>query len=49
LIVKPAMFTYVNHAQICSWNQPVLSHGSKFSCWRKRWEALMGLWLLVVD
>jgi len=25
-IVKQVLFAYVNHAQICSWNQPVLRH-----------------------
>jgi len=24
--VKQAFFAYVNHARICSWNQPVLSN-----------------------
>jgi len=26
LIVKQAMFAYLKHAQICSWNQSVLSN-----------------------
>jgi len=29
LIVKHAIFAYVNHAQINSWNQPVLSNEGK--------------------
>jgi len=28
--VKQAVFGYVNHAQICSWNQPVLSKKINF-------------------
>jgi len=43
LIVKQALFAYVNHAQICSWNQPVLSNEGKISCSRKQLEPLMGL------
>ena len=32
LIVKQAIFLYVNQAQILSWNQPVLSNEGKVSC-----------------
>jgi len=34
LIVKQGTFAYGNHAQICSWNQPVLSNEGKVSCSR---------------
>ena len=43
LIVKQAMFACVNHARICSWNQPVLSNKRQVSCSRKRLEPLIGL------
>jgi len=33
--VKHAMFAYLKHAQICSWNQSVLSNDGKVSCTRK--------------
>ena len=33
---------YVNHAWICSWNQPVLSNKVKVSCSRKQWKPLWG-------
>jgi len=33
-IVKQAIFANVNHARICSWNQPVLSNEGKVSCSR---------------
>jgi len=46
LIVKQALFAYVNHARICFWNQPVLSNESKVSCSGKQWEPLMGLELM---
>jgi len=42
-IVKQAMFAYVNHAQIRSWNQPVLSNEGKVSCPRKQRGPLLGL------
>jgi len=34
--VKLAIFAYVNHARIRSWNQPVLSNEGKDSCSTKR-------------
>ena len=43
LIVKQAIFAYVNHARFRSWNQPVLSYQSKVSCLRKQRGTLMGL------
>ena len=43
LIVKQALFAYVNHTQIHSWNQPVLSNQSKVSCSRKQRGPLIGL------
>ena len=42
-IVKKTLFAYENHAQILSWNQPVLSNEGKVSSSRKQWEPLMGL------
>jgi len=36
------MFACVNPAQICSWNQPVLSNDNKVSCLWKQYQALMG-------
>jgi len=47
LIVKQEMFTHVNHAQIRSWNQPLLINEGKVSCSRKQWEPLMGLDLTI--
>jgi len=41
--VKQAIFAYVNHARIRSWNQPVLNNVSKVSCSRKQWEPLTEL------
>jgi len=41
--VKQAIFAYVNHARIRSWNQPVLSNEGKVSCSRKQREPL--IWL----
>jgi len=41
--VKQAMFAYVNHARIRSWNQPVLSNEGKVSCSRKQRGPLLGL------
>ena len=41
LIVK-TFFAYINHAPICSWNQPVLSNECKVSSSRKQREPLMG-------
>ena len=41
-IMKQALFAYVNHIWICSWNQPVLSNEGKVSCSKKQWEILMG-------
>jgi len=35
-------FAYVNHAQIHSWNQPVLSKENKVSCSRKQRGPLVG-------
>ena len=32
LIVKQTFFAYVNHAQIRSWNQTVLSNEGKIPC-----------------
>ena len=43
LVVKQAMFAYVNYAWSHSWNQPVLSNESKVSCSRKQREPLLGL------
>ena len=43
LIVKQAILTYVNHAQMHSWNQPVLSNEGKEFCSRKQRQPLMGL------
>ena len=37
------MSAYVNHAQIRSWNQPVLSNEGKVSCSRKQRGPLIGL------
>ena len=37
--MKQAIFTYVNHAFIPSWNQPVLSNEGKVSCSRKQRES----------
>jgi len=42
-IVKQVLFAYVNHAQICSWNQPVLSNEGKVYCSRKQRELLIKL------
>ena len=42
-------FAYVNHAQIRSWNQPVLSNWSNVSCSRKQQGPLMGLELTSQD
>jgi len=39
--VKQAIFAYVNHAPIRSWNQPVLSNEGKVPCSRKEREPLM--------
>ena len=36
-------FTCINHAQIRSWNQPVLSNEGKYSCSMKQREPLLGL------
>jgi len=41
--VKQANFTFVNHARIRSWNQPVLSNKDKVNCSWKQWEHLIGL------
>jgi len=42
--VKQAILAYVNHAQIHSWNQPVLrTYKGQVSCSRKQQELLMGL------
>ena len=41
--MKQAMFAYVNHAQILSWNQPILSNEGKVSCSRKQGWLLLGL------
>ena len=35
-------FTYLNHARIRSWNQPVLRNEGKVSCSRKQREPLKG-------
>ena len=43
MILKLALFAYVNHTRIRSWNQPVLSNKGKVSCSRKQLEPLMGL------
>jgi len=43
LIVKQAMFAYVNHARIHSWNQPILSNEDNISCSRKQQQPLIGL------
>ena len=47
-IVKQAMFAYVNHARICSWNQPdrVLNNEGKVSCSWKQRGPLLGLELM---
>ena len=42
-IVKQAIFAYVNHAQMGSWNQLVLGNEGKVSCSRKQQQLLMGL------
>ena len=42
-IVKQALFAFVNHARIRSWNQLVLSNEGKVSCLRKQQEPLIGL------
>ena len=42
-ILKQAIFAYVNHARIRSWNQPVLSDEGWVSCLRKQQEPLVGL------
>jgi len=44
--VKQAIFAYVNHARIHSWNQTVLNNECKVSCSRKQQELLMGLKLM---
>ena len=44
--MKQAIFAYVNHEQICSWNQPVLSNKGKVACSRKQWEPFMGFKLI---
>jgi len=44
--VKQAIFTYVNHAQTCYWNQPVLSNKGNVSFSRKQREPMMGLELM---
>jgi len=36
-------FPYVNHTQICSWHQPVLSNAGEISCTRKQAEPLIEL------
>ena len=41
-IVKQAMFAYVSHARIRSWNQPVLSNEDKVSFSRKHREPCWG-------
>jgi len=42
--VKPVgFFAYINHAQMHSWNQTVLSNEGKVSCPRKQQKPLMGL------
>ena len=43
LIAKQAMFAYVNHARLPSWNQLVLSNEGKVSFSRKQRQPLMGL------
>ena len=43
LFVKQAIFAYVNHAPMRSWNQPVLRNDGKVSCSRKQRVPLMGL------
>ena len=40
--VKPAIFLYINHAQIGFLNQPVLSNEGKASCYKKQWEPMVG-------
>ena len=41
--MKQAIFAYVNHARIRSWNQPVLSNEGKVSCSSKQRGPLLGL------
>jgi len=41
--VKQAIFAYVDHTRIRSWNQPVPSNESAISCLRKQRGSLMGL------
>jgi len=41
-VMEANLLTYLNHAQICDWNQPVLSKEGKVSCWRKQCGALVG-------
>jgi len=40
--VKQGLLASVNHAQICSWNQPVLSNDGRVYCLRKQREPLIG-------
>ena len=40
-IANKATFAYANHAQIRSWNQPVLSNEGKVPCSRKQREPLL--------
>jgi len=44
LIEKRALFYTVNHAQIHSWNQSVLSNECKATCSRKQRKSLTGLY-----
>ena len=38
----PVMLMLIDHAPICSWNQPVLSNEFKVYCSRKQQEPFMG-------
>jgi len=38
--VKDAMISYIKHAQICSWNVPLLREKVKVYWWRGKWERL---------
>jgi len=42
-LIVDEKFCYINHIQICSWNQPVLSKEGKVACSRKQW-GLDGVW-----
>ena len=43
---ETSLFAYVNHVQISSWNQPVLSNECNVFCSRKQWKSMTGLVLM---